>query len=388
MGEQKSMRGSKIPLAVVVFLVSSAGPVICPRETSAEDAATRRGQRGQRAAAGITAEPPSAKPSVEKQRDLSRLISQFRHARGDPPKQAQHVEEAIAYGPPAVWAVLELIGREIDPPLQRYRNLFYQQTAASSKERISRADLAEIVRLRATVLGLSQEPNFSKETIIARGDPAIQRLEATFLVGRSEVLQRSKKLQTEREKLQPLGTLWQRCAVYLYDALPDDENKPDQPPSFEQYLQGEEELATRLALPMDPMTRAVIAANARIASGLDPEEARAILALNLMRNLLGLQPLVIDPKLAAAARDHSQDMQRLKFFAHRSPVPGKESAWDRAKRFGTTASGENIFVGSHDGKVANLSWFHSPEHHKNMLANHKRVGVGRAGAYFTQMFGE
>ena len=47
----------------------------------------------------------------------------------------------------------------------------------------------------------------------------------------------------------------------------------------------------------------------------------------------------------------------------------------------------NIFAGSQDGHVANQAWFHSPGHHTNMLANHARVGVGRTGRHFTQMFG-
>ncbi|MHC4180968.1 MAG: CAP domain-containing protein [Planctomycetota bacterium] len=349
-------------------------------------AQARPGPQRQHAAAVAAEERPPAKLTIEQRRELGRLIAKFRRAQNDPTRRAQCVEEAIEYGWPAVSALLELIAREIHPQLQRYRNLFSQQTAVFSAERIRKASPAEIAQLRSTVLGLSKEPNLTKETIIARSDPAVKRLEGVFLVDRSEVLQRSEKLRREREKLQLPGRLWQRCAVHLYNSLPHD-NRPKRPPSFERYLRGEEQMAARLAVPMDPRTRTVMAGNARIASRLDPEEARSILALNLTRNLLGLPPLVIDRKLIAAARDHSKDMQRLEFFSHVSPLPGKESCRDRAKRFGTTASTENIFRGSPDGKAANLVWFHSPGHHKNMLGNHQRVGVGRAGSYFTQMFG-
>ncbi len=92
-------------------------------------------------------------------------------------------------------------------------------------------------------------------------------------------------------------------------------------------------------------------------------------------------------KLAAAARDHSRDMKRLKFFSHTSPVPGKRSFFDRAKRFGVRASSENIYTGRADGLIAHTGWFHSPGHHRNMLGRHTRIGVGRSGVYFTQMFG-
>src|SRR5208337_1044126 len=97
--------------------------------------------------------------------------------------------------------------------------------------------------------------------------------------------------------------------------------------------------------------------------------------------------LAIDLSLCEAAREHSQDMERLHFFSHESPVPGKKTPWDRAKLAGTTASGENIFNGSTSGKAADEVWFHSPGHHKNQMGNFARVGVGRSGVYFTQMFG-
>ncbi len=80
-------------------------------------------------------------------------------------------------------------------------------------------------------------------------------------------------------------------------------------------------------------------------------------------------------------------MRRLKFFDHTSPLPGKTTPWDRAKLFGTLAASENIYRGAADGRVANRAWFHSPGHHKNMLGNHARVGVGRSGGYFTELFG-
>lgn len=375
------MRGLKIPLLVVVasFAVSVGGRFASVRAAGKAPAEVQK--------PSLAEEGSSDKLTAGQRREVSRLMTQFRRARNDAQKRAKCVEQAAAIGRPAVGALFELIAREIQPELQRYRNQFHRQTALLSEEKIGKASMAEIVGLRASVLGLSAEPKFSKETIVARGDPAIKRLEETFLVDRSEVIERSQKLQSDREKLQALGGLWERCAVYLYEALPDDEDRPKRPPSFERYLQGEEQLATGLAVPMDPRTRAVIAGNAQVAARLDPEEARAILALNLMRNLLGLSPLAIDLKLVAAARDHSSDMQRLGFFSHDSPLPGKGSFGDRAKRLGTTASAENIYRGAHDGQTANQAWFHSPGHHKNMLGRHKRVGVGRAGSYFTQMFG-
>jgi uncharacterized protein YkwD len=97
--------------------------------------------------------------------------------------------------------------------------------------------------------------------------------------------------------------------------------------------------------------------------------------------------LTIDLALTAASRDHSSDMKTHKFFSHTSPVPGKTSPGDRARNFNASWSAENIFMGSTDGTVAHRAWFHSPGHHRNLLGDHRRVGVGRHGVYFTQMFG-
>jgi uncharacterized protein YkwD len=35
-----------------------------------------------------------------------------------------------------------------------------------------------------------------------------------------------------------------------------------------------------------------------------------------------------------------------------------------------------------------MCWFHSPGHHKNMFAGHARMGLGRNGGAWTQMFGD
>lgn len=320
-------------------------------------------------------------------REVARILAHYRRAKGDVKRKAAAVEEAMAWGPGAVSALSQVIAKEMQPQLERYRAKFYDQAARLSKDRVGKVDAAEIAHLRSTVLGLSRSPDFNKEAIESKADPAMKRLAEIFLVARMEVLASSRDVQAERQKLLAGGTLWEMCGQYLHKLLPESEEKPKEPPSFEKYLQGEEELAVGLSAPMDPATQAVLAANAELAKQLDPEEARAILALNLMRNLLGLAPLTIDLKLCAAARDHSKDMETMKFFAHESPVPGKKTPWDRAGRFGTTASAENIFMGSQDGAQANLAWFHSPGHHVNMLGPHKRVGMGRSGVYFTELFG-
>ncbi len=159
--------------------------------------------------------------------------------------------------------------------------------------------------------------------------------------------------------------------------------------SREQLEQAEARVATEASdLPRKGLR--VLEDNRRIAAKDEvPEaEARGVEEANLWRLLVGLEALELDPKLCEAARDHSKDMAEKGFFAHESPVPGKRTPWDRAKNFRTTASGENIYMGSSDPASANKAWFFSPGHHKNMFgAGHARIGLGCHGDHWTQMFG-
>lgn len=112
--------------------------------------------------------------------------------------------------------------------------------------------------------------------------------------------------------------------------------------------------------------------------------------LNGERAVLGLPPMRIEEKLSAAAEDHSKDMARLGFFAHESPVPGKKSPWDRARKAGFqgNASGENIFMGSTSPQAAYNGWFGSDGHRFIMMAAGPNViGVGIAGKHWTMMTG-
>jgi len=340
----------------------------------------------------LPAKPPakSAPPAstAEQRRAASRALAHYRQAGKDQEKRSEAVHEAIAAGPQAVAAMMNLVTRDMAPELKRYGTKFTQAASRLARERLEKTDFLEVARLRRPVLELQKQPDFSHDMIVAKADPAMKRLEELLVISPAQVLAQSEKLQEDRKKLAPLGSLWEACAVALHnqsDAPASD--GPKEIPSFEKYLQGEEEMAVRATAPMDAATRATLDANARLAPQLDPEEARCILAMNLTRNLLGLSALAIDLKLCAAARDHSKDMKEKGFFAHESPVEGKKTPWDRAKRFGTSASGENIYAGSTNGNDANSAWFHSPGHHKNMLGGHKRVGVGRFEGHFTQLFG-
>lgn len=112
--------------------------------------------------------------------------------------------------------------------------------------------------------------------------------------------------------------------------------------------------------------------------------------INHERVVAGLNPLRLEEKLSDATRGHSEDMARLGFFAHESPVEGKKSPWDRARLagFNGNGNGENIFMGSANFDAAYNAWFASDGHRFIMFGSGCNViGVGIAGTHWTMMTG-
>lgn len=352
-------------------------------------------------------------------KEVQEIIAQFRKVRGMQEQRLAAIERMQAIGPMGLKQLLEIIQKELGKQVGDYRQAFFKAAAMEGTKNLNEGNLAEIAKLRAEVLALSKQPELKKEEIVKVGDPGLARLKELIIFGRDDVLQKHSALAKRRDALQPLGQQWEKCAGLLLAAQAEEDEKARkekeekerdkaapqtgpkvkgdgetdedvesfEPPTFEEYLVKEEEMAAALAMPMDDQTRQALAFNAQLAAKLDPEEARCILDLNLTRSLLGLKSVRIDLALTAAARDHSADMETLKFFAHESPVPGKKTPGDRAQRFGSSYSGENIAMGTVDGTAANRMWWHSPGHHKNMLGSHGRVGVGKSGVYWTELFG-
>ncbi len=124
----------------------------------------------------------------------------------------------------------------------------------------------------------------------------------------------------------------------------------------------------------------------------DPSAERQMFELvNEERKNAGLAPLVWDDKLLPVARQHSEEMFRLKYFSHQSPVSG--SPFDRLKAAGIKYSraGENLAY-AQSVAVAHRGLMQSQGHRENILRpefTRFAVGVISAGPYgrmFTQMF--
>ncbi|MEZ6194966.1 MAG: CAP domain-containing protein [Planctomycetota bacterium] len=83
--------------------------------------------------------------------------------------------------------------------------------------------------------------------------------------------------------------------------------------------------------------------NAEIKSSITDDERECHRLTNAYRMMMGLPPVKIDEALVLAARGHSQEMKDLGYFAHDSPVPGRERPSDRAALagWGGGVSGEH-----------------------------------------------
>src|SRR5206468_10159398 len=124
----------------------------------------------------------------------------------------------------------------------------------------------------------------------------------------------------------------------------------------------------------------------------DPVAERQMFDLvNEERTAVGLRALIWDDRLLPVARKHSEEMFRLKYFAHQSPVSG--SPFDRLKAAGITYSraGENLAY-AQSVSVAHRGLMQSQGHRENILRpefTNIAIGVISAGPYgrmFTQLF--
>jgi uncharacterized protein YkwD len=124
----------------------------------------------------------------------------------------------------------------------------------------------------------------------------------------------------------------------------------------------------------------------------DPVAEKELFDLvNQERTQRGLAALVWDLRLVPVARAHSEEMFKLKYFGHQSPVSG--SPFDRLKAAGIAYSraGENLAY-AQSVAVAHEGLMDSEGHRENILRpefTHLGVGVMNAGLYgrmFVQLF--
>ncbi len=120
----------------------------------------------------------------------------------------------------------------------------------------------------------------------------------------------------------------------------------------------------------------------------DPEVLVLVELVNRQRSEVGCRPLAWHEGIASVARAHSLDMQNREFYDHVNP--DGESLEHRLIRAGIAyngVAGENLVIGTVDGRIAFTLWMESPEHRANIencaFTHH---GVGLADGRWTHVF--
>jgi uncharacterized protein YkwD len=118
-------------------------------------------------------------------------------------------------------------------------------------------------------------------------------------------------------------------------------------------------------------------------------EGDVVARTNAERIRAGCGPLRVDGRLSAAARAHSSDMVKRRYFEHNSPDGGTPE--ERASAAGySDYGGENIAYGQRSAAEVVSDWMGSPDHRRNILdCDFTTIGVGLdpRGMYWTQEFG-
>jgi uncharacterized protein YkwD len=148
-------------------------------------------------------------------------------------------------------------------------------------------------------------------------------------------------------------------------------------------------LSAAVALAHPPAAGAAVCAGTHATPGQASrtELARAVVCVsNAERRRHGLQGLKVNSQLSTAARRHSLDMVRRRYFAHTGPSGDTFVQRIRAAGYLSSARtwlvGENLGWGWGDGASPDgivQAWLRSPEHRKILLRpSYREVGVGVA----------
>lgn len=283
--------------------------------------------------------------------------------------------------------------------LGRFRAAFAKAVPKTHRQLHDKSRTRRIEQLRELAAAVYREGQPTKERIVKDLDPIRAELMDLVLLDPAAIFAASPDLERAAVALRAAHTdlsAWfdlYRRAVQGADADPASRRHVDKfaqlepVPSIEIELDASCRTLALASMPLPGRDSQTLLRNQECAATTDPEEFAGTVLLNRIRIAMGKPAVAIDPKLGNAASAHSEDMRKLGFFSHESPVPGKRTFGERAAAAGTSASAENISwgQGSHVGAIE--GWWHSPGHHVNMMGDHGRTGLGRSETHWTQLFG-
>ncbi len=133
----------------------------------------------------------------------------------------------------------------------------------------------------------------------------------------------------------------------------------------------------------------VMAWNPTVKGDITDVEREQVRVTNDYRIMFGRWPVRIVEKLVLSSRGHCVEMQKLNYFGHFSPTPGRRTPYDRMKLAGYEyGSSENCIMGQTSPKGAHDGWCHSSGHHRNILTPEwTEMGTGHFGNLMTQNYG-
>ncbi len=336
---------------------------------------------------------------------LGELSRRLRAPKLSDTERAEVVEGLLGHGTKGAHVVarkLSADGKAQASKFEKARKSFFKSFDKLARKLIkdrSKGKQQEIESLRSVVMKNARNRSLDKSTIRGESDPAVARLRELLAVESDDVLHEHDELLASLDKteelldeLEELGYLWGETESVLTSSDGPDRviaklKAPANAEALRKTLYDDLKFHALLATPMSSGDAELFQWHRTLTEELDDAEREGVRTLNHLLVVLGRPALKVDPKLVIAARDHSKDMERLNFFSHTSPVPGKRSFGQRASKAGTSASSENIARGQRTGRGAIRGWWYSPGHHRNMLGSHRRVGLGRDEGTWTQLFG-
>ena len=323
----------------------------------------------------IRPKTPTTTPAGRKT-DIQRLVINFRQAAGSVEKRKKAADKLLKLGPRGAKILQGITASELPRQVTSYKKAFYNKARGIGAARFRATGPGRIQKWREQFKSIG---SITKESLKTHAGPAMDGLIKALVPTRQEVLESSKALTARRQEILALDSIGARSRTIL--------GAESTAEGLATTLTQQEKLIALMCAYMPETGRKSIETDLKQFGRMDFEEWHGFVHLNVVRMLLGLHPMRIDLKLSAAARDHSTDMSKQKFFSHQSPVAGKKTPWDRAARQGARSSGECIAAGMSIGPRAIRCWFFSPGHHKLIMSKSSRVGLGACSRKWTLMTG-
>lgn len=189
---------------------------------------------------------------------------------------------------------------------------------------------------------------------------------------------------------------WLATKMSRYGALPEGESIASMlaPMAWAQALEPGEVITVHnfCLTPEERWQRAawrrIEAFNAATKDEVSPAARQLLKITNHYRRMFGHRPLAGVKSACAGSQGHADEMSRLGYFSHMSPVPGRRTPGQRMRLAGYTFGvSENIAI-SGGALSAHNAWCTSSGHHRNLLmASHREIGIGANGRYWVQNFG-